>query len=414
MLSLLTIIVLSASSPPLRLRDLLAEARSRSAQLLAASARAAAAGESARAAGALDDPRFLVQLWNAPVDFSNAPVMFQLSQTLPLGGRLDYKHTAAEADAQAASAETVVRVQDVELEVAVAYFDLYRAQRTESVNAGLKETLEAFADATAARVRSGLGQQADLLKAQAAVLEFDEGVVTAAQDAQSARARLTALLQRSEEVLGETTTPRVLADFPSQAALQNRAMDARPEVRALIAKSHAASAQVRMAEAERVPDVNVFGAYMHTFGGVNPSNYLFAGLEFTLPVWGNKNSGRIGAARALGDAAWSDYAAAQARISAQVSEAFARLTAEERIVSLHHRIIPLMTAALESGRADYASGRGDFLSILDSLRELRRHELELVMHLAAYAKALAQLQRAVGEDVGLLVASEGGTDNAHN
>ena len=97
-----------------------------------------------------------------------------------------------------------------------------------------------------------------------------------------------------------------------------------------------------------------------------------------------------------------------------MSEAFARLTAEERIVSLHHRIIPLMTAALESGRADYASGRGDFLSILDSLRELRRHELELVMHLAAYAKALAQLQRAVGEDVGLLVASEGGTDNAHN
>ena len=152
MLSLLTIVALSASSPPLHLGDLLAEARSRSAQLLAASARAAAAGESARAAGALDDPRLLVQLWNAPVDFSNAPVMFQLSQTLPLGGRLDYKHTAAEADAQAASAETAVRVQEVELDVAVAYFDLYQAQRTASINAGLKETLQALADATAARV----------------------------------------------------------------------------------------------------------------------------------------------------------------------------------------------------------------------------------------------------------------------
>ncbi len=36
------------------------------------------------------------------------------------------------------------------------------------------------------------------------------------------------------------------------------------------------------------------------------------------------------------------------------------------------------------------------------------------MHLAAYAKALAQLQRAVGEDVGLLAAAQGGTDNAHD
>ncbi len=414
MLSLLTIVVLSSPPPPLRLGDLLAEARAKSAQLHAASARAMAAIESARAAGALDDPRFLVQLWNAPVDFSNAPVMFQLSQNLPLGGRLSYQHAAAEADAQAASAETAVRVQDVELDVAVAYFDLYEAQRTEGVNAGLKETLEALAGATAARVRSGMGQQADLLKAQAAVLEFEEGVVTAAQEAQSARARLQALLQRPEEVLGETTTPHVLADLPSQAALSNRAVDSRPELKALAAKSQEATADVRMAEAERVPDINVIGAYMHTFGGVSPSNFIFAGLELTLPVWGNKNDGRIGAARALGEAVFSDQAALQARVSAQVAEAFSRVTAEERIVSLHHRIIPLMTAALESGRADYASGRGDFLSVLDSLRELRRHELELVMHLAAYAKALAQLQRAVGEDVGLLAAAEGGTDNAHN
>jgi outer membrane protein, heavy metal efflux system len=414
MLSLLTIVVLSSPPPPLRLGDLLAEARAKSAQLHAASVRAMGASESARAAGALDDPRFLVQLWNAPVDFSNAPVMFQLSQSLPLGGRLSYKHTAAEAAAQAANAETAVRVQDVELDVAVAYFDLYQAQRSEGVNAGLKETLEALAGATAARVRSGLGQQADLLKAQAAVLEFEESVVTAAEEAQSSRARLQALLQRPEEVLGETTTPRVLADLPSQATLRNRAVDSRPELKALVAKSQEATAQVRMAEAERVPDINVIGAYMHTFGGVSPSNFIFAGLEFTLPVWGSKNDGRIGAARAFGESVSSEQAALQARVSAQVSEAFARVTAEERIVSLHHRIIPLMTAALESGRADYASGRGDFLSVLDSLRELRRHELELVMHLAAYAKALAELQRAVGEDVGLLAAAEGGTDNAHN
>ena len=260
MLSLLTVAVLTVTPPPLRLGEVLAEARSKSDQLRAASARASAASESARAAGALDDPRFQVQLWNAPVDFSNTPVMFQFSQTLPLGGRLGFKRSAAEADAQAAVAETAVRVQDVELDVAVAYFDLYQAQRTESVNAAMKETLEALAGASAARVRMGAGQQAELLKAQVAVLEFEESIETAAQEAHSARARLQALLQRPEEISGETTTPHVLAGLPSEAALRSRALDARPELKELSAKSLTASAQIRMAEAERVPDVNVFGA----------------------------------------------------------------------------------------------------------------------------------------------------------
>jgi cobalt-zinc-cadmium efflux system outer membrane protein len=263
-------------------------------------------------------------------------------------------------------------------------------------------------------MRTGAGQQADVLKAQAAILEFEENVVTAAQEATSARARLRALLQRSEEVSGETTTPHVLAHLSSEEALWSRAMDARPELRQLAARSRMASAEVRMAEAERVPDLSVLGAYMHTFGGVSPSNFIFAGLEFTLPVWGSKNDGRIEAARSQGEAVSSEQAALRARVASQVTEALARVTAEERIVSLHHRIIPLMSAALESGQADLASGRGEFLSVLDSLRELRRHEVELVMHLAAYAKALAELQRAVGENVGLLDAAEGGVDNAHN
>jgi len=414
MLSLLVTGVLAVAPPQLLLGDLLAEARAKSAELRAVKARATAIVESARAAGALDDPRFLVQLWNAPVDFSSTPVMFQLSQSFPLGGRLDFKHSAAEADARAAQAEATSRVQDVELQVELAYFDLYRAQRTENVNVSLQKTLETVSAAIASRVRTGSGQQADLFKAQAAVLESEESIVIAMQEARSARAHLQAMLQRPEEVIGETTTPRVLPEIPSEQSLQDRALDGRPEMAELRAKSQMAGDQLRMAEAERVPDINVFGAYMHTFGGVTPSNFLFAGLEFTLPIWGNKNSGRIGAARSTGEAVSAEQLALHARVASQVADSYARVTAEQRIVELHHRIIPLISAALTSGQADYAAGRGDFLSVLDSLRELRRHELELVMHLAAYAQAVAQLQRAVGQDVGLLVAAEGGVDSAHN
>src|SRR5260370_33873850 len=75
-----------AAPPPLRLADLLHEAREKNPDLKAAAAHLRAAKESVSPAGALDDPTLTVQLWNTPVDFSSIPVMVQLGQAIPLGG----------------------------------------------------------------------------------------------------------------------------------------------------------------------------------------------------------------------------------------------------------------------------------------------------------------------------------------
>jgi outer membrane protein TolC len=69
--------------------------------------------------------------------------------------------------------------------------------------------------------------------------------------------------------------------------------------------------------------------------------------------------------------------------------------------------------ALESAEASYATGRADFLMVIDSARELRMHELELAMHLAMYEQRLAELQRAVGADLGLDESAETGHEKRH-
>src|SRR5213593_2075344 len=85
----LVLSVALAAPPPLRLGDLLREAREKNPDLKAASARARA--------GALDDPMLMVQLWNGPVDFSTVPVMLQVSQNIPLGGKRGARTDAARA-----------------------------------------------------------------------------------------------------------------------------------------------------------------------------------------------------------------------------------------------------------------------------------------------------------------------------
>jgi len=418
MLSLLAAAMLAASPPapgaPLRLSDLLAEARARNPDLRAAAFRADGASSAASGAGALDDPRFMVQLWNTPIDFSTVPVMFQLTQGFPLSGKLGFRRELADAEASAARAEATAARRDVEAEVARAYFDLYRAQRTAEIDAALRPMLQALRQAAAARLATGKGEQAEVLKAEAGQLELEEDVAVAGQEEGMARARLGALLDRAPDFPGTTVPPRILPELPPLEALRTRALEHRSEVKVAQAMAQGAAAQLKLAEAERVPDLGTLFGYMYAFNQPGERNFIFAGLEINLPwLWG-RTEARVSSARALGEAASAARTGAAARIGGEVADALARVRAQERVAELHHRLIPILQAALDSSRAAYASGRGDFLLVLDTVRELRRHQLELTMALAAYGRALADLQRAVGEDLGLLAAAEGGVDDAHH
>src|SRR5438067_12599643 len=128
-------LALAVAAPiPLRLADLLREAREKNPDLKAAEARARAAKASVSPAGALDDPMLMVQLWNAPVDFSSIPVMVQVSQQLPLGGKRSARRDAAGADAAMADADLAGKERDLETQVAAAYFDLFLAERTQEID----------------------------------------------------------------------------------------------------------------------------------------------------------------------------------------------------------------------------------------------------------------------------------------
>ncbi len=105
-----TVLALALAAPPaLRLADLLREAHEKNPDLQAAQARVSAARSSISPAGALDDPTLMVQLWNTPVDFSNVPVMVQVTQQIPLGGKRGARTDVARADAAMAAADLAAK-----------------------------------------------------------------------------------------------------------------------------------------------------------------------------------------------------------------------------------------------------------------------------------------------------------------
>lgn len=403
-----------AAPAPLHLADLLREAREKNPDLRAAQARAASAAASVAPAGALDDPMLMVQLWNAPLDFSSVPVMVQVSQALPLGGKRAARRDAAAADADAAKASAVTQLHDLEVQVAQAYFDLFLAERTEEVDDELDALLQALLQASEARVSTGKGEPVELLRAQGAVIQLRADRETANDRRSSSWARLAALLDRDPAApAGSTTTPGVLDNLPSEAALRDRAMRDRPELVAARAMVAGAEAQARLAGAAGVPDLAPFVALMHTFRGAGETNFLFAGVQGNLPVFGGRNDGRSSAASAQAQASREARHAASNRVGAEVAESYAHVIAEARQIALHHQLIPLARQAVASAEHSYIAGRSDFVMVLDSVRELRMHELDLAQHLAIYEQRLAELQRAVGGDLGLAQAAEAGHADAH-
>ena len=405
-----------ALAAPLHLADLLREARDKNPDLKSAQARVRAAKSSVSPAGALDDPMLMVQLWNTPVDFSTVPVMVQVNQQIPLGGKRGARRDAASADAALSEAELKGKEREVEMQVATAYFDLFLAERTQEIDDELERILAVLLQSAEARVATGKGEQVELLRAQGAAVQLRSERETAVDHRRSAWARLAALLDRDALApSGTTTQPGTLASLPEVAALQQQAMTERPELLGGQAQIEGAEAQARLAQAAKVPDLGVFAAGMHTFRNQQgPANFLFAGVQVNLPIFGGgKNDPHIASAQAQVIAAQEAQHASRNRVAAEIAEVYAHVLMEQHQIELHHQLIPIARQAIESAESSYAAGRTDFTMVLDSARELRMHELDLATHLALYEQRLAELQRAAGADLGLTHAAEAGNEPRH-
>jgi len=302
------------------------------------------------------------------------------------------------------------------MQVASAYFDLFLADRTEDIDDELQAVLEVVLKVSEVRLSTGKGEQVEVLRAQGALIQLRSERETNLDRRRSAWAHLAALLDRDPaSPPGTTTEPRVLETLLDPKALIDRALRERPELSGSLAALEGARAQERLARANRIPDLGLFAAGMHTFN--NPegvSDFLFAGVQINLPIFsGGKNAPRIAAAQAQVIAAEQAQHALRNRIAAEIAEHHAHVLAEMRHIALHHQLIPIAQNAVRSAQSSYAAGRTDFTMVLDSAKELRMHEMDLATHLAAYEQRLAELQRAVGADIGVLRAAEGGHEEHH-
>ncbi|MBI3770125.1 MAG: TolC family protein [Deltaproteobacteria bacterium] len=385
-----------------RLTDLIAEARQHNPDLGAAEARARAAAAVPARVVALDDPVLSYEAWNAPeslrLDRADNNI-FRLSQKIPFPGKRALAEEVATRDAEMATKDARGTELDVVASITKAYYELWRIHRLIAVYSREKDLAQRVARIAEQKYGTSEVSQSDVLRAQVELTHLINRVHTETLSVRSAEAELRELLSRPG------TDPFGIPEDPSPPRLTARLEDVtdvalaeRPEIAAQRAAVSREEAAVRLSERARLPD---FEFSVGRFENAHGRDGFGAMASVTLPIaQPGKYDAGVTEANARLSAQKADLRRAEDRIRREVGQTFVRaetaLSQYELFTTTH---IPQAEQALSVTESGYQTGAVDFLSLIDSLRQIEMVHTEHIEAQVEFEKAYADLERAVGREL---------------
>ncbi len=372
----------------------------------APSIRAGEAGVEARrsasvAAGRLPDPTLNIGLDNFPVSGPPAYSFTRESMTMarvgveqpfPNPAKRSAQRTRAQADIGIAEGDLAVETQNVRLETALAWIDLYYARRRLAQLQRLDESLGDLQATVSARLASGSARPASALEPEQLRAAINDRRSELAADVARARARLARFTGDPEaDVAGPPPTLEVnraglIAGLPSL-----------PRLVALDAGIRGAEADSALARADKRPDWRVSANY----GRRDPAfgDMVSVGVSIDLPLFAQKRQDPKIAARA------SEETQARLLRAAGEREVLAALDGDladhamhmQRLENARNVLVPLAKRRAELDMASFAAGKLDLGSALLSSLALAEAEVDALSREADVARDAIRINFTYGE-----------------
>ena len=296
---LLAVIPGVASAEPMTFDAALERAAANAPSVQASEAGVDAKRSAAIASGRLPDPTLSVGIDNFPI---SGPPAFTLNgdsmtmarigieQAFPNPAKRRAQRGRAQADIGVAEADLAVEAQNVRLETALAWVDLYYAKRRLAQLERLDESLSDLQATVSARLASGSARPSQALEPEqlrAAVKDRRSELEAEVAKAKARLARLTG--DPDADVTGDP--PVLEVDGPALRAH----VASLPRLRALDAQTGAADADVTLARADKRPDWRVGTSY----GRRDPAygDMVSVTVSIDLPFFGKRRQDPLIAAR---------------------------------------------------------------------------------------------------------------------
>ena len=391
-----------ASASPLTFQQALERARATAPSIAARDANVRATRSAADAADALPDPKLDLSLQNVPVTGAEAFSLGRdfmtmktvgISQDIPNLAKRHARLGRAKADITAAEANAAVEARDVRTATALAWVDLYFAERRLAILDMLDKSIDDIADTVTARIAAGSARPSQGLEPS----QLKASVADRRNDLEAEVAKAKAELSRWT---GDPD-PNATGDPPNWAIDPSRlvaVIGALPTLQALDAATAQAEADVRLARAEKRPDWSVSLGYSKR--EPNFSDMVSVGVSIGLPLFSKHRQDPIIAARVeQANSARLEREAAERELRAKLQTDLAEHRAHhERYVRATQTLVPLAVQRAKLDQASYAAGRIDLGTALSATVAVAEAEIDELDREATVVRDGIRINLTYGRD----------------
>jgi len=324
----------------------------------------------------------------------------RVDQLFELAGKRGYRQESSRYGTQSAEAAFADAVRTLGFSVKEAFYKVLLTKRKLDLAQDNSTRFAEVVRINTIRFQKGVIAEADLIKLRVQFVDFQNQVITATHELFTAQNTLKGLLAVRPQV--ELVLNGELEYKPQDLALDRLRTDAlstRPDVAAKDRTLSQRSAELKLAEALRVPDVTV-GADFTVQGpqGPNTEHQVGVGLSVPLPLF-NRNQGGILQAEASRRAAQADLDRTKLQVEIDVENAYRDFTQTDMLAKAYRGgVLDDARTSREIAEKAYARGGMTILDLLDAFRTFNTTMQGYIDALYAYQRSLLAIDTAVGRE----------------
>lgn len=247
------------------------------------------------------------------------------------------------------------------------------------------------------RVTAGKGSALEESKAQVALARGELLVEGAQHELNAARKKLAASwrstrpgFEKAEADLFAYTAVPPFEKFASHISTS-------PEIARWVSEKKLREAEVKLADARRIPNLTVGGG-IRRLEGPGDEAFVF-GVSMPLQLF-DRNQGGRAEARALLGRTEAEQKAAEVRLGTVLLGLYEEMVHDAHIMEgVQKEILPKAENALAISREGFTQGRLSYLEVLDAQRTIFDVKQEYIQAATSYHQFLVELERLIGQPI---------------
>lgn len=403
-LSVIALMALPAfgeSLPPLSLKELLVQVGSRNPEVLAARQAWKVKTSDIRTVGAWPDPvvSYIDERFPAAPGMEAEKLYhLRVEQDIPFPGKLHGDASMKLHEARLAASIYRSKLLDVQRDARMRYYQLFLTDQKIALATQTVEVLRNALQTAQSRLASGQSSASDVFMAQTELRKMENELFQQTQGRTLVTIELNTLLdQPTDRPIGVASAP-VLQDLAGPFTdFQNVAKRYAPQYLAAIHEVNHSQSMLKRNRLEWAPDFGVMYE-RETAPGSDAGRQIGVSVKF--PLWIQRPWSQSNAAREHLAEAQSSARAMENEVMKQVHSEYVQT---ETHLAMARRVeagvLPSALSNLRVARQQYASGRGDFLRLLEALRTWLDAHNQYQDELYQYGEHWTELGRWTGVDV---------------